>query len=122
VPSPARYLDLSSAPLSLPSVLFPPSQDLACHRLSVSQHIDKHILPSQPHRRGGNQREIVSWTCRALTGQWLTTRLADLELSAKIDQEVRLEKESKDPAALPQSCQAYLSSGPFEVWTICAKT
>jgi hypothetical protein len=50
----------------------------------------------------------------------LTRRPADLELSAKIGQEVRLEKESKDPATLPQSCEAYLSSGPFEVWTTCA--
>jgi len=28
---------------------------------------------------------------------------------------VRLEKESKDPSTLPQSCQAYLSKGTFEI-------
>jgi hypothetical protein len=115
VPYPARYLDLSSARLSLPSVLFRPSHDLVCYRLSISRRNDKPILPSRLHLLGESQPEIVRLTSPTLSGQWLTAGPADLELSAKIDQEVRLEKESKDPATLPPSCQAYLSSGTFEV-------
>jgi hypothetical protein len=65
VPSPARYLDPFSAPLSLPFVLFQPFRDLACYRLSTSLPPDRLILPSQLHRRGRSRPEIVSPTSRA---------------------------------------------------------
>ena len=39
----------------------------------------------------------------------------DTELSAKIEQELSLEKESKDPEQLPEALQDFVENGGFEV-------
>ena len=40
---------------------------------------------------------------------------SDQELAAKIDQELRLEKESKDPAVVPPEVQTYIDKGIFQI-------
>lgn len=39
----------------------------------------------------------------------------DTELSAKLEQELSLEKESKDPEQLPEALQDFIENGGFEV-------
>lgn len=70
----------------------------------------------QLHRLGENRLEPVRDPPN-LTKECRLTEFstADVELSAKFDQELRLEKESRDTVEVPANVQAYLSDGPFEV-------
>ena len=45
----------------------------------------------------------------------LTVGVVDQELSAKLESELQMEKDMRDPEELPESIKDYLDNGPFEV-------
>lgn len=58
--------------------------------------------------------EGVSITFR-YTHAWLMQSVVDQELSAKLESELRMEKDMRDPEELPVTIKDYLENGPFEV-------
>jgi complement component 1 Q subcomponent-binding protein len=45
----------------------------------------------------------------------INSRLVDTELAARLDSEIALEEDSKNPLDLPETLDAYLQNGPFEL-------
>lgn len=77
------------------------------------------LLLSQRLEQDGNLRDSVSF-CLFISKRriGLTSVVADLELAAKLHEEMKYEENNSSVETLPESVQYYIDNSPFEVCNV----